>query len=232
MEASNKKGNNLDLSITDDLSKIVKSINASVNRPEEFKTWIDMLEKISKEIHFALNLNTYEKKEKELKKIEKENKDNLLLVGYLITSVDFDLVGNDNNFNILRHKYYDVQNQLLELKNTIVGEKIDKNTENFEKSNEKLSELEGKFEGLGATVITIILSITVISSSIVAIEKMPSKLIPLFIISMVWLGMTFLIFTNFLFRKKGTKILLPIIFYILFTILFVVVLSFSLKHLL
>ena len=68
MKASNKKGNDLDLSITDDLSKIVKSINASVNRPEEFKTWIDMLEKISKEIHFALNLNTYEKKEKELKK--------------------------------------------------------------------------------------------------------------------------------------------------------------------
>lgn len=224
METSSKKRNNLN--ITNDLSEIVKSASTTVNKSEEFKTWIDKLEKIANSIHFALNMDTYEKKEKELKKIEKENKLNLLLIGYLITSVDFDLVGNDNNFNILRHKYYDVQNQILELKNSIIKEKVD---ENFEKSNKKLSELESKFEGLGATVITIILSITVISSSIVAIEKIPSKLIPLFLVGVVWLGMTFLTFTNFLFRKKDTEIWTALIFYIAFSILFIVTLAITLR---
>ncbi len=207
------------------LDKILESSSdTNYKKPiyDNLASWLEQTKKILKQLHFINYQNDYIKKQQLLKKLQIDIENDMKFIEYLIT--DNAVIDNTSQFNLLRHNYYSIQNQILKIQNDIISEKTDNSIKSVEKTDDKISELENKFEGLGGTVITIILSITVISSSIVAIEKISAELIPLFIIGMVWLGVTFLTYTNFLFRKKESKILIPLLFYLAFTALFLVIL--------
>ena len=226
------KNKEIDLDITRDIKEISKELLSKlddITQNTDFKNWTSKTNEILKQIYFMKHLTTIEQKQQQLEKLENEIENNMTFIEYIITSTDIEVVNNSSNYNLLRHDFYSIKNQILDIKNDITSEKIDRYYIDFEKADNKLSELEGKFEGLGATVITIILSITIISSSIVAIERIQSTLIPLFIVGMVWLGMTFLTFTNFLFRKKDTEIWIALIFYIVFSLIFILTLFITLR---
>ena len=62
--------------------------------------------------------------------------------------------------------------------------------------------IEEKFEGIGSTILSTVVSLTVVVTAITAIEKISVIYIPLYLVSMVWLCMTLIIFINNLFNKK------------------------------
>ena len=76
----------------------------------------------------------------------------------------------------------------------------------MEKANQESEKLNKKFEGIGSTVISIILSITVTTTAITSISRINAIYIPIFIISLAWLSMTILIFINDLFSPNNSNI--------------------------
>ena len=152
-----------------------------------------------------------------------EHNNILAHVEYILSNAEVDVVRNIDNYAKLQHNYYYIKNLLLEIKNIISN----KNIENIEKKlrqiNKESKTLNSKFEGIGSTVMNIILTITVVTTGITGISRINSIYIPIFIVGLVWLAMTSMVFINNLFsandynskQAKGLYAIITILFFII-----------------
>lgn len=164
------------------------------------KTYIDKADQRLMELTRISLIENNDIKEEEFNKIEKEIKQDTERVEYLI-SPDISVYNEYESINILRHKYYLIQDNRSAIKSDIVFHKTQCHEDIMRISEEKLGILETKFEGIGGTILSIVVSVSIINAAIVGIDKIDSKYIPLFIISIVWFGMTYLLFTNCMFKR-------------------------------
>ena len=105
---------------------------------------------------------------------------------YIISSSEDTGTNKLTGYNTLQNNYYKIKNYILNVKSEMLNKQIENMSLQLENINKVTSNISSSFE---VTAIT-------------AIEKIESRFIPLYLVSMVWLGMTFIIFINNLFNKN------------------------------
>lgn len=164
--------------------------------------------------------------EKEMKLLEEENKISKKIEIYeYLANPDTEIIKKVEMIESFRYNFYNLKNKILSVKSEIMINKLD----NCEKKIGRIDFLESKFESLGSTVISIILSISIITATVTAIEKLELKHVLVFVVSIVWFGMTYLLFIHHLFSKNKEKNINSIILYFAITIIWILILFYSCK---
>mgnify|MGYP004622758801 CR=1 FL=1 len=120
----------------------------------------------------------------------------------IISSSDESGIREQVNYRKLQHNYYKIMNEILNCKNVVFTETMNLIDNKLSLLEDKSKSIEEKFEGIGSTILSTVVSLTVVVTAITAIEKISAIYIPLYLVSMVWLCMTLIIFINNLFNKK------------------------------
>ena len=192
-----------------DITDKLKEANALLEELDDIKNRKKTYEVIEEREIFELI------HEDEIKKIE-----------YVITNgLNIDIFKDVREFKLLTHNFYSIRNKMLDLKTNAINDKIKNHETVLNDDIDKIKVLENKFEGIGSTAITMITSIGVITSSIAAIEKISSQYIPLFIISMIWMGMTFIVFINKVFSNKDDNSSEALFMYYMITVIWLITLG-------
>lgn len=164
--------------------------------------------------------------EKEIKLLEEENKISKKIGIYeYLANPDTEMIKKVEMIESFRYNFYNLKNKILSIKNEIMINKLD----NCEKKIGRIDFLESKFESLGSTVISIILSISIITATVTAIEELELKHVLVFVVSIVWFGMTYLLFVHYLFNKNREKNKGAVVLYAVITIIWILVLFYSCK---
>ncbi len=121
---------------------------------------------------------------------------------YIISSSEDTGTNKLTGYNTLQNNYYKIKNYILNVKSEMLNKQIENMSLQLENINKVTSNISSSFEGIGSTILSTVVSLTVVVTAITAIEKIESRFIPLYLVSMVWLGMTFIIFINNLFNKN------------------------------
>ncbi len=127
-------------------------------------------------------------------------------------------------------KYIKIKNELEKKLNQVNLEinnyhykKIDQFISNSNKEiiniKSKMTSIEDSFSNIGLTLIGLAISFTFIPTAITAINEMAKEYIPLFILFIVWLGMTLIGYASSIFTKTYNKA--TYIFYSIITSLFI-----------
>lgn len=193
------------------------------------KMYIDKADDRLKELTKISLMENNDIKEQRFNKIEREIKQDSDRMEYLI-SPDMSVYKEYESINILRHKYYLIQDNRTAIKNDIVFYKTQCHEKIMGISEKKLNILEAKFEGIGGTVLSIIISVSITNTAIVGIDKIDAKYIPIFIVSIVWFGMTYLLFTNCMFKKDNDNNKNAMVLYSVITIIAIVLLLIAFRE--
>lgn len=193
------------------------------------KMYIDKADDRLKELTKISLMENNDIKEQRFNKIEREIKQDSDRMEYLI-SPDMSVYKEYESINILRHKYYLIQDNRTAIKNDIVFYKTQCHEKIMGISEKKLNILEAKFEGIGGTVLSIIISVSITNTAIVGIDKIGAEYIPIFIVSIVWFGMTYLLFTNCMFKKNNDNNKNAMTLYSVITIIAVVLLLIAFRE--
>lgn len=182
------------------------------------------IKKFNNELNDISKLEDINKKEEELLRIEKILSDKFDIYEYL-SNPDSEVIKKVGMIESFRHNYYILKNNILSIKSEIMIDKLDR----CDKKINRISSLESKFENLGGTMISIILSISIIVTAITAIEKLDIENVLLFVVCLVWFGMTFLLFVHYLFSDKEKQNKGAIILYTVITLLMIMLIGYSCK---
>lgn len=205
----------------DDRKEINDLYNSMGNIVQQYLLEIKMF---NNELNDISKLKDVNAKEEKLLDKEKILSDKFDIYEYL-SNPDSEVVKKVGMIESFRHNYYNLKNNILSIKSEIMLNKLD----DYDKKINRISSLETKFENLGATVISIILSISIISAAITAIEKLKLKNVLVFVVSIVWFGMTYLLFVHYLFNKNREKNKGAIVLYTVITIVWILALFYSCK---
>ena len=125
-------------------------------------------------------------------------------------------------FTAMRDAYQSLQKSFKDMK-----EELSIKTDELEKQNSEMTnkakQVEENISNIGFNVLGLIVSFSIVSSVITAIGEIDKNYIPLFIITSLWLGMTFLVFVNSLFNKEDIKSKQSQVMYIFVTFLTIAV---------
>ena len=213
---------NLRFDINNALDSIGDLINLIVNN-----NYIDVKDKAHKLLNnlFILKQNVdniyNEQFPDDLKKIYNQFKTNYEKYQLLISECDYKFLNEE--LKTMQQKFEDatenVENKIKEI-------------DNLSKKQQKESKiLSDKFEGIGATVINIILSISIISAAVVAIEKFDKPIhITMFITVITWLLMTCICFNQAIFKNKDDYPKGIIVIYVVLSLLTVIIIFLSLLY--
>lgn len=186
--------------------------------------YLKEIKSFNNELSNILKIKNPEEKEKRLLEKEKTISKRIDMYEYL-ANPDTEIIARVRMVESFRHNYYNLKNNILSIKSEIMINKLD----TYEEKISRISFLETKFENLGATVISIILSISIITAAITAIEKLDIKNVLVFVLSVVWFGMTYLLFIHYLFNKNTKKNKGAILLYAVVTLVWILVLFYSCK---
>lgn len=186
--------------------------------------YLKEIKSFNNELSNILKIKNPEEKEKRLLEKEKIISKRIDMYEYL-ANPDTEIIARVRMVESFRHNYYNLKNNILSIKSEIMINKLD----TYEEKISRISFLETKFENLGATVISIILSISIITAAITAIEKLDIKNVLVFVLSVVWFGMTYLLFIHYLFNKNTKKNKGAILLYAVVTLVWILVLFYSCK---
>lgn len=186
--------------------------------------YLKEIKSFNNELSNILKIKNPEEKEKRLLEKEKTISKRIDMYEYL-ANPDTEIIARVRMVESFRHNYYNLKNNILSIKSEIMINKLD----TYEEKISRISFLETKFENLGATVISIILSISIITAAITAIEKLDIKNVLVFVLSVVWFGMTYLLFIHYLFNKNIKKNKCAILLYAVVTLVWILVLFYSCK---
>ncbi|MDY6072345.1 MAG: hypothetical protein SPI44_05690 [Bacilli bacterium] len=186
--------------------------------------YLKEIKSFNNELSSILKIKNIEEKEKRLLEKEKTLSKRIDMYEYL-ANPDTEIIARIKMIESFRHNYYNLKNNILSIKSEIMINKLD----TYEEKISRISFLETKFENFGATVISIILSISIISAAITAIEKLKFENVLVFVVSIVWFGMTYLLFVHYLFNKNKEKNKGAVVLYAVITIIWILVLFYSCK---
>lgn len=180
-----------------------------INKPTDIIQSIDKYLAISEQILSELSLirtnkktiNNKNKKD-DIYTLEKDYNDDIEQIEAIISSSEESGIRDQSNYRKLQHNYYKIINIILNCKNNIFTETMNIIDNKLSLLEDKSKCIEEKFEGIGSTIFSTVVSLTVVVTAITAIEKISAIYIPLYLVSMVWLCMTLIIFINNLFNKK------------------------------
>lgn len=217
------------------LSKIPSEIDTKIKTPKE------------KEKEFLSKIENIEKRYKSLEK-KKNPKLNAMddLIRYASDTLEL-LNSNYTNTkeipNSLSNSNYKITRILLScynMKNIInanqLNWQVDKKIEDFRREidgykleisadiSKEVNAMKDTLNGMWGNVLSVILSFSIVTAAITAIEKIDKEYIILFLMLIIWLGMTLLVFFcnlfhNGIFERKVSKI--TYIVYTAFTVLVV-----------
>lgn len=202
--------------------KTIERLYDSISNLVEF--YLKEIKTFNNDLNNILKIKNIEDKEKRLLEKERDLSKKIDMHEYL-ANPDTEIIGRIRMVESFRHNYYNLKNNILSIKSEIMINKLD----TYEEKISGLSFLETKFENLGATVISIILSISIITAAITAIEKLDVKNVLVFILSIAWFGMTYLLFIHYLFNKNTKKNKSAVVLYAVITIVWILVLFYSCK---
>lgn len=186
--------------------------------------YLKEIKSFNNELSNILKIKNIEEKEKRLLEKEKTISKKIDMYEYL-ANPDTEIIARIRMIESFRHNYYNLKNNILSIKSEIMINKLD----TYEEKISRISFLETKFENLGATVISIILSISIITAAITAIEKLDIKNVLVFILSIAWFGMTYLLFVHYLFNKNRENNKGAVVLYAVITIVWILILFYSCK---
>lgn len=186
--------------------------------------YLKEIKSFNNELSSILKIKDIEEKEKRLLEKEKTLSKRIDMYEYL-ANPDTEIMARIRMIESFRHNYYNLKNNILSIKSEIMINKLD----TYEEKISRIGFLEAKFENLGATVISIILSISIISAAITAIEKLKFKNVLVFVVSIVWFGMTYLLFVHYLFNKNRENNKGAVVLYTVITIVWILILFYSCK---
>lgn len=165
-------------------------------------------------------------------KINLKYEEEISHIEYLIISSDSELLKGFSSFEMMKHNFYVISNLLLDCKAQMLVKKTDEAFENINKISKSSEDLKNKslkiekqYENIGSTILTIVLSVTVVTTSIAAISRINAIYIPVFIVGLVWLSMTLMVFITDLFKYKESNSKQAVGLYFLITLLLGILLA-------
>ena len=171
-----------------------------------------------------MNSSTQKIKKYTIEDFENEYSDDIEQIEAIISSSEESGIHSQSNYRKLQHNYYELKNEILICKTNNFSKTI-KDVENkLAVLDYKSRGIEEKFEGIGSTILSTVVSLTVVVTAITAIEKISAIYIPLYLFSMVWLCMTLIVFINNLFNKNDFNSRQARILYIIISILVFIIL--------
>ena len=186
-------------SIVDELLK--KDYNPYIKIEDDFENLLiktnDIINSLSSIIQYD-----YQKRKKELESIKYKSKNILKKCEYLINNQYDDIDRDLEKITKLSHNYYRIENLITRIENSILSENLDKIQKINSQLNEKTKKLDKKLGGIIGTVVSIILSVSFVSSTIIALDKIKPVYIPILLIGMIWIGMTLILFINGIFNEE------------------------------
>ena len=226
--------NNSDNNLSNKISDILLEQSA-VNEPSEVIKSVDrylvILEKMLKDLSLirANRKAVIDSCKQKIKKytiddFENEYNDDIEQIEAIISSSEESGIHDKSSYRKLQHCYYKLKNEILICKTNSFSRTM-KDVENKLASLDYKSRgIEEKFEGIGSTILSTVVSLTVVVTAITAIEKISAIYIPLYLFSMVWLCMTLIVFINNLFNKNDFNSKQARILYIIISILVFIIL--------
>lgn len=211
------------------------------NKPIEVIKSVDryliILEKMLKDLSLirANRKAVMDSKKNEIKKytiedFEREYNDDIEQIEAIISSSEESGIHDQSNYRKLQHNYYELKNKILICKTNNFSKTIKEVENKLASLDYKSKGIEEKFEGIGSTILSTVVSLTVVVTAITAIEKISAIYIPLYLFSMVWLCMTLIVFINNLFNKNDFNSRQAKILYIIVSILVFIILICTLVY--
>lgn len=197
-------------SLTEQITDIVEDLVKKDTKEENLEKNINYYWIISEELLKSISMlkNKIEKSKEEdygqsyITGFEEKNQSNLDDIEYLISSSEDSQITKFSHYSTMQHNYYKIRTAILDCKSIIFSRKMSVIDNKLKVIEEKSKTIEEKFEGIGSTILSTVVSLTVVITAITAINSIPPVYIPLYLISMVWLAMTLIVFINNLFNKK------------------------------
>ena len=183
---------------------------SSIEEPSEITKSVDqyllLSERMLKELS-SIRINESSKSEsttndQDIYSFEKEYSVDIQQIEAIISSSEESGIHDQSNYRKLQHNYYQIINAILTCKSVNFTKTMKVVEEKLSLLDIKSKTIEEKFEGIGSTILSTVVSLTVVVTAITAIEKISAIYIPLYLVSMVWLCMTLIVFINNLFNKK------------------------------
>ena len=112
----------------------------------------------------------------------------------------------------LSYFYQQLKNSVLEcelMEQKLQNQQIEKllvdTKENIDNDKVKINDILDKLEGIGPTIIGMIVSLSVVTTLITTIQNIDVNYLPIFVLSTMWLGMTMIVFIGRWFQHSDGK---------------------------
>lgn len=183
------------------VDKILKE-NKSYSKIEgELKRLLVQIEEVITQLSVIVN-HDYKIRVKEFNNIKDKSKNILKECEYLINNEFENISKCLSHFTMLTYKYHKLENYLVEIDSLNIADNI----KELEKKNQdlinKTKGLNRRVGGIVGSVLSAIFSVSFISSIFLAVDKINSSFIPLFFISMIFVGFTFILMINGIFNEE------------------------------
>lgn len=191
--------------ITEIVEDIVKKEENELNLDKKVYNYWIISEEILKNISIVKNKIEYVKNsygEEFITDFEKDFESKLNDIEYLISSSEDSEINKYQHYSSMQHNYYKIKTAILDCKSLVTSRRMKDIDNKLNTIELKSKSIDEKFEGIGSTILSTIVSLTVVITAISAIEKIPECYIPLYLISIVWLAMTLIVFISNLFNKN------------------------------
>jgi len=125
--------------------------------------------------------------------------------------------------NRVKHNYYELKDIMLRQRSKQLESLMDRIEQKISVSETnnlcRINEVKEKMDNIGYNVISMIVSFSVGTALITAIDKIDALYIPIFVIGTIWLILTLMVFVNGLFNKNDHNSKQSCFIYVIFSAL-------------
>lgn len=131
----------------------------------------------------------------------------------------------------VKHNYYELKDIMLRQRSKQLESLLDKVENKISESEtnnlERMNEIKEKIDNIGYNVLSMIISFSIGTALITAIDKIDALYIPIFVIGTIWLVMTLMVFVNGLFNKNDHNSKQSTFIYAIFSVLTLIALGYT-----
>lgn len=131
----------------------------------------------------------------------------------------------------VKHNYYELKDIILRQRSksleTLLNNVENRITESETINLNRMNETKEKMDNIGYNVISMIVSFSIGTALITAIDKIDALYIPIFVIGTIWLVMTLMVFVNGLFNKNDPNSKQSTFIYVIFSVLTLLALGYT-----
>lgn len=137
--------------------------------------------------------------------------------------INIKLTKISSKYRILCNYYTNQEFNLITEKNKELNNKLDLHQKQLKKidleTKQRTNQVLSRLENIGLNIINLVVSFSIVSSAVVAIDKVEVKYLPIFLVSLIWLSLSTIMFISVTFKKNINDLKIPMVIYTLLTIL-------------